>query len=86
MDTAIFYYVLFWICILGLCFGSFFNVVILRSLTGESIVFPSSKCPKCGNKLKPWHNIPVLSYVFLKEIASPLDVNIINGGNANVRI
>ena len=66
MDTAIFYYVLFWICILGLCFGSFFNVVILRSLTGESIVFPSSKCPKCGNKLKPWHNIPVLSYVFLK--------------------
>lgn len=66
MDTHFFYYLLFWICIVGLCFGSFFNVVILRSLTGESIVLPASKCPKCGNKLKPWHNIPVLSYVFLK--------------------
>ena len=64
IDT--FYYFLFWICILGLCFGSFFNVVILRSLSGESIVFPPSKCPKCGNKLLFWHNIPVLSYILLR--------------------
>lgn len=64
VDT--FYYFLFWICILGLCFGSFFNVVILRSLSGESIVFPPSKCPKCGNKLLFWHNIPVLSYILLR--------------------
>ena len=59
-------YILFWVCILGLCFGSFYNVVILRTLMNESIVFPASKCPKCGNKLKPWHNIPVLSYIFLR--------------------
>ena len=59
-------YVLFWICIVGLCLGSFFNVVILRSLSNESIVFPASKCPKCGNKLYWWHNIPVLSYLFLR--------------------
>lgn len=59
-------YILFWVVVLGLCLGSFFNVVILRSLSGESIVFPPSKCPKCGNKLKPWHNIPVLSYIFLR--------------------
>lgn len=59
-------YVLFWVVLIGLCMGSFFNVVILRSLSDESIVFPASKCPKCGNKLKPWHNIPVLSYIFLK--------------------
>ena len=52
--------------IIGLCLGSFYNVVILRSLSGESIVFPGSKCPKCQNKLKPWHNIPVLSYIFLR--------------------
>ena len=64
VDT--FYYFLFWVCILGLCFGSFFNVVILRSLSGESIVFPPSKCPKCGNKLLFWHNIPVLSYILLR--------------------
>ena len=59
-------YLLIWICIIGLCFGSFFNVVILRSLSNESIVFPPSKCPKCGNRLKPWHNIPVVSYLFLR--------------------
>lgn len=65
MDNS-FYYFLFWICIFGLCLGSFFNVVILRTLSGESIVFPPSKCPKCGNKLLFWHNIPVLSYILLK--------------------
>lgn len=60
------YYILFWVCILGLCFGSFFNVVILRTLSNESIVFPPSKCPKCNNKLLWWHNIPVLSYILLR--------------------
>ena len=59
-------YIFFWVCILGLCMGSFFNVVILRSLAEESIVFPPSKCPKCGNRLKWWHNIPVLSYILLR--------------------
>lgn len=59
-------YILLWICIIGLCMGSFFNVVILRSLSGESIVFPPSKCPKCNHKLYPWHNIPVISYIFLR--------------------
>ena len=59
-------YILFWICIIGLCFGSFFNVVILRSLSNESIVFPGSKCPNCEHKLFWWHNIPVLSYIILR--------------------
>jgi len=59
-------YLLIWVCIFGLCFGSFYNVVILRSLSGESIIFPPSKCPKCGNKLKFWHNIPLLSYLILR--------------------
>lgn len=51
--------------IVGLCMGSFYNVVILRGLSGESIAFPGSKCPKCGKALKWWHNIPVLSYLLL---------------------
>lgn len=59
-------YILFWVGVLGLCLGSFYNVVILRSLSNESIVFPPSKCPKCGKKLKPWHNIPVISFILLK--------------------
>lgn len=61
----LFHYILFWFCVVGLCLGSFFNVVILRSLSNESIVFPASKCPKCNHKLYFWHNIPVLSYILL---------------------
>ena len=60
------FYILFWICIIGLCLGSFFNVVIRRSLSVESIVFPPSKCPKCQHKLFWWHNIPILSYIILR--------------------
>jgi len=26
---------------------------------------PASTCPKCGHKIKPWENIPVVSYAFL---------------------
>lgn len=56
---------IFAIFVFGAIIGSFLNVVALRGLSGESIVLPPSKCPKCGNKLKPWHNIPILSYLFL---------------------
>ncbi|MCD8024964.1 MAG: prepilin peptidase [Candidatus Gastranaerophilales bacterium] len=55
-----------WFFVLGLCVGSFLNVVALRGLSGESIVLPPSKCPKCNNKLKWWMNIPVFSYIFLR--------------------
>lgn len=58
--------VLAFIFIVGLVTGSFLNVVILRTVSGESIVFPGSKCPKCQKPLKWYHNIPVLSYLFLK--------------------
>ena len=51
---------------IGTIFGSFLNVVILRAFSGESIVLPPSKCPKCGNRLKWWHNIPILSYIILR--------------------
>ncbi len=58
--------VLGFIFIIGLVMGSFLNVVILRTVSGESIVFPASKCPKCQTPLKWYHNIPVLSYIFLR--------------------
>lgn len=54
------------IFIIGLVVGSFLNVVILRTVSGESIAFPGSKCPKCQTPLKWYHNIPVLSYIFLR--------------------
>ena len=58
--------VLIFTAVVGLCFGSFYNVVILRGLSGESIAFPGSKCPKCNTPLKWWHNVPVLSYIMLR--------------------
>lgn len=49
----------------GVVFGSFLNVLIYRIPRDESVVFPSSHCPKCNTKLKPYHNIPLLSWLFL---------------------
>ena len=51
--------------ILGLLIGSFLNVVILRIPKEESVVFGASHCTSCGEKLKPWHNIPLFSWIFL---------------------
>ena len=58
--------IVFFVFCLGTVIGSFLNVVILRAFSGESIVMPPSKCPKCGNRLKWWHNIPILSYIMLR--------------------
>lgn len=49
----------------GLIIGSFLNVCIYRMPRELSIVRPASRCPSCGNGLKPWDNIPVLSFVLL---------------------
>lgn len=58
--------ILSFIFVVGICIGSFLNVVILRALSEESIVFPASKCPKCQHPLLWWHNIPIISYILLK--------------------
>ena len=52
--------------VFGALFGSFLNVVIYRIPRGESVVFPASHCPRCGTNLKPWHNVPILSWLFLR--------------------
>ncbi|TSC32261.1 A24 family peptidase [Corallococcus sp. Z5C101001] len=51
---------------LGLCIGSFLNVVIARVPEGLSIVRPGSRCPKCGHVLSWYENIPVLSWLGLR--------------------
>lgn len=53
------------IFIVGMIFGSFYNVVGYRLPNGMSIAFPSSHCPNCNHKLKFYELIPVFSYVFL---------------------
>lgn len=50
---------------LGLLLGSFFNVLIWRLPREESILWPPSHCPRCGRKIRPWENIPVISYLLL---------------------
>ncbi len=54
------------IFIFGVNIGSFLNVVIYRIPKGESIVFPSSRCQNCQTSLLWWHNIPLLSWLFLR--------------------
>ncbi|MGH9865568.1 MAG: prepilin peptidase [Candidatus Acidiferrales bacterium] len=49
----------------GLIIGSFLNVCISRLPQGKSVVRPSSRCPRCGKSIRPYDNIPVLSYFFL---------------------
>ena len=65
MTLSLYIFIGFFVFITGLCIGSFLNVVSLRAFSGESIVFPPSKCPKCGEAIKPWDNIPVISYLIL---------------------
>lgn len=50
----------------GLVVGSFLNVVIHRVPLGISVAFPPSHCPECQTPIKPWHNVPVLSWVWLR--------------------
>lgn len=54
------------IFIVGLVVGSFLNVCIYRIPRKISIIKPASYCPSCGNSIRPWHNIPVLSFLLLK--------------------
>ena len=52
--------------VLGALVGSFLNVVIYRYPREESIVFPASHCGSCGAAVKPYDNVPVLSYIWLR--------------------
>ena len=50
----------------GLIAGSFFNVVIARLPRHESLVRPGSHCPHCGHAVRPYDNVPVLSWLILR--------------------
>ena len=54
------------IFILGLCFGSFANVLIYRIPENKSIIFPGSLCKNCGNPILWYDNIPILSFILLR--------------------
>lgn len=50
----------------GLLVGSFLNVVVHRLPRGESLLRPASRCPACGAAVKPYDNVPVLSWLLLR--------------------
>jgi len=54
------------IFVFGAAVGSFLNVVIHRVPNEESIVFPNSACPNCKSLIKPYDNIPILSWLILR--------------------
>ena len=51
---------------LGAVVGSFLNVCIYRLPKNESIIFPPSRCPGCGNDIRWFDNIPIISYLLLR--------------------
>ncbi|WP_273654661.1 prepilin peptidase [Cellulomonas fimi] len=52
--------------LVGLAVGSFLNVVIWRVPRGESVVHPPSACPRCGRAIRPYDNVPVVSWLVLR--------------------
>ena len=50
----------------GLIVGSLLNVVAYRLPRGESLATPGSRCPGCDAPVKPYDNVPVLSWLLLR--------------------
>lgn len=62
--------------IAGLCIGSFLNVVAYRLPTGVSLVAPASACPGCGTAIRPYDNVPVVSWLLLGGHCRACDTSI----------
>ena len=58
--------IVFTMTIIGLCYGSFINVLIYRLPNKISIVSPRSFCPHCKSKIPLFRNIPVISFIIQK--------------------
>lgn len=56
----------FAVFVFGAVVGSFLNVCIHRIPSGESVAFPASHCPHCQAPIRPYDNLPILSYLLLR--------------------
>lgn len=56
----------FYVFAVGAIIGSFLNVVVHRYPREESVVFPPSRCPHCRVQIKPYDNVPILSWLWLR--------------------
>lgn len=52
--------------VFGAIFGSFLNVVAYRLPRKESLIAPASRCPSCGTPVKPYDNVPIVSWIALR--------------------
>jgi leader peptidase (prepilin peptidase)/N-methyltransferase len=50
----------------GIVIGSFLNVCITRIPEDLSIVSPGSRCPRCLTAIKPYDNVPVFAWLWLR--------------------
>lgn len=65
MDKAVEIILYVAIALVGLCIGSFLNVLIYRLPLGINIAYPPSHCPGCKKKINWYDNIPLISYIAL---------------------
>ncbi len=65
-----------WFFVFGAIVGSFLNVVIYRVPLRRSIVTPGSACPGCGNAIRWYDNIPIVSWLVLKARCRACDAPI----------
>ena len=56
-----------YVFVVGMIFGSFFNVCIFRIPKKQSILNPPSHCPNCKTRLKPKDLVPILSYLIVRK-------------------
>ena len=54
------------VVLLGACVGSFVNVVVYRLPRHLSLWHPPSHCPHCHTRLRPWDNVPILGWLWLR--------------------
>ena len=54
------------VALFGLVIGSFLNVVVHRLPERRSLVTPRSACPSCLVPVRPYDNVPVLSWLLLR--------------------
>jgi leader peptidase (prepilin peptidase)/N-methyltransferase len=52
--------------VLGAIVGSFLNVVAYRLPRKQSLLHPGSRCPACETPIKPYDNVPVLGWLWLR--------------------
>jgi leader peptidase (prepilin peptidase)/N-methyltransferase len=63
--TQLFWFGAAFVFVFGALIGSFLNVVIYRVPEGLSVVSPPSHCPSCGEDVRWYDNIPIVSWILL---------------------